>query len=80
MRLYQDYIFDLYGTLVDIRTNEKKQALWNGMRLFYGYYGAEYTPEELKASYGALVSAKEKNAGYREMKMDLRSLRRRLFL
>lgn len=68
MRLYQDYIFDLYGTLVDIRTNEKKRALWSGMCLFYGYYGAEYTPEELKASYGALVSAKEKNAGYREQK------------
>ena len=52
MRLYRDYIFDLYGTLVDIRTNEKQQMLWNKMSLFYGYYGADYTPEELEISYG----------------------------
>ena len=25
---YENYIFDLYGTLVDIRTNEKKTYLW----------------------------------------------------
>ncbi len=37
MRLYRDYIFDLCGTLVDIRTNEKQQMLWNKMSLFYGY-------------------------------------------
>ena len=27
--MYQNYIFDLYGTLVDIRTNERKPSLWN---------------------------------------------------
>lgn len=26
--MYQNYIFDLYGTLVDIHTNEKKAYLW----------------------------------------------------
>ena len=60
MKLYQDYIFDLYGTLVDIRTDEKQRPLWNKMSLFYGYYGADYMPEELYASYLSLVSAKEK--------------------
>lgn len=66
MKLYQDYIFDLYGTLVDIRTDEKKRLLWNKMSLFYGYYGAEYTPAELKTSYDVLVVEKEKNTGDRE--------------
>lgn len=59
-KLYRDYIFDLYGTLVDIRTNEEERMLWNKLSLFFGYYGADYTPEALQAAYLALVSAKEK--------------------
>lgn len=59
-KLYHNYIFDLYGTLVDIRTNEEERALWNKLCLFFGYYGAEYTPEKLKADYLMLVSSKEK--------------------
>lgn len=70
MKLYRDYIFDLYGTLVDIRTNEKQQMLWDKMSLFYGYHGAEYTPEELEASYGTLVSEKEEKAGHKAEKTD----------
>ena len=58
-KLYCNYIFDLYGTLVDIRTNEEEHVLWNKMSLFYGYYGADYTPDELHESYRTLVSAKE---------------------
>ena len=34
--MYQNYIFDLYGTLVDIHTNEKKAYLWKKMSLFFG--------------------------------------------
>ena len=59
MKLYQDYIFDLYGTLVDIRTDEGQRALWNKMSLFYGYHGAAYKPEELRTAYLALVEGKE---------------------
>ncbi|MDE5932582.1 MAG: HAD family hydrolase, partial [Lachnospiraceae bacterium] len=70
MKLYRDYIFDLYGTLVDIRTDEKQQVLWNKMSLFYGYHGAAYTPEELEASYGTLVSDKEEKAGHKAKMPD----------
>ena len=56
MKLYQNYIFDLYGTLVDIRTDEKQQMLWHKMSLFYGYYGAVYSADELQALYNKLVS------------------------
>lgn len=63
MKLYQDYIFDLYGTLVDIRTNEKQRILWNKMSLFYGYYGAVYSPEELHVLYNRYVLEKEEKAG-----------------
>ena len=37
--MYQNYIFDLYGTLVDIHTNEKKAYLWEKMSLFFGRAG-----------------------------------------
>ncbi|MCH5253591.1 MAG: HAD family hydrolase [Lachnospiraceae bacterium] len=59
-KLYRNYIFDLYGTLVDIRTDEEQQLLWNKMSLFYGYYGADYTPKELHENYRSLILAKEK--------------------
>ncbi len=60
MKLYHDYIFDLYGTLVDIRTNEEQHMLWNKLSLLYGYYGVDYLPQELHDSYLSLVHAKEK--------------------
>lgn len=60
MKLYHDYIFDLYGTLVDIRTNEEQQMLWNKLSLLYGYYGAEYSPQALHDAYLSLISSKEK--------------------
>lgn len=49
--MYQTYLFDLYGTLVDIRTDEEDIEVWRKCSVFYGYYGADYTPEELKNAY-----------------------------
>lgn len=56
------YLFDLYGTLVDIRTNEDKIEVWQKLSLFYGYYGAIYTPEELKQAYQKEVNSAETEA------------------
>lgn len=61
MKQYRNYIFDLYGTLVDIRTDETDWGLWEHMSLFYGYYGAHYHAKELHQQYLALVNAKEKS-------------------
>lgn len=58
---YKNYIFDLYGTLIDINTNEWSAQLWKKMAILYGYYGAQYTYKELGAEYGRLVD-KEKRA------------------
>ncbi|MCH5260340.1 MAG: HAD family hydrolase [Lachnospiraceae bacterium] len=60
MKQYRNYVFDLYGTLVDIRTDETDRKLWEHMSLFYGYYGAQYEAEELHQAYLTLVNAKEK--------------------
>ena len=35
--MYETCIFDLYGTLVDIRTDEEKPGLWEKLALFYAY-------------------------------------------
>ena len=45
---YDNYVFDLYGTLVDIHTEEDFPNLWEKLALFFGYYGAVYEPEELQ--------------------------------
>ena len=56
---YENYIFDLYGTLVDIHTDEEKTELWEKLAQFYGYYGAVYTAEELKNAYACLTGQKD---------------------
>ena len=58
--MYQTCIFDLYGTLVDIHTDEDSDKLWEKMALFYGFYGACYKIEEMKAAYKAIVQKMEK--------------------
>ena len=59
MKEYKNYIFDLYGTLVDIYTEEEDPILWKKLALFYGYYDASYAPEELQERYHALVENRE---------------------
>ena len=57
--MYQNYIFDLYGTLVDIHTNEKKAYLWKKMSLFFGMKGAAYEPKELRMAYETKIKEQE---------------------
>lgn len=49
--MYQNYIFDLYGTLVDIWTDEHMPSLWKQMAAFYSLKGASYSAKELKDLY-----------------------------
>ena len=50
------YLFDLYGTLVDIRTDESMPRLWARMALYFSMQGAAYGPEELHAAYISAVA------------------------
>lgn len=52
--MYDNYIFDLYGTLADIRTNEEKPYLWRKMSEFYTSLGASYTPPQLRQTFRRL--------------------------
>lgn len=59
---YTDLIFDLYGTLVDIHT-EEDALVWEKTALYFGFYGAHYTAEELKTAFRATMSRREAQAG-----------------
>ena len=45
---FKNYIFDFYGTLVDIETDESSPILWDTMAQIYQSYGASYTGEGLR--------------------------------
>lgn len=59
---YTDLIFDLYGTLVDIHT-EENALVWEKTALYFGYYGAHYSPDELKAAFEEELKARKAKAG-----------------
>ena len=48
---YQNCIFDLYGTLVDLHTDELHPRLWKDMTALYRKHGAVYTAKELQEEY-----------------------------
>ncbi len=68
--MYQTYIFDLYGTLIDIHTDEENLKLWECMRDFFSFYGANYTLKELKQSYHQIVQAQEENLKIEQSKKN----------
>ena len=53
----QAYFFDLYGTLIDIHTDEKQPALWKFAADYLTAHGAPYRPKELQDAYLAALSA-----------------------
>lgn len=59
---YTDLIFDLYGTLVDIHT-EENDLVWKKTAFYFGFYGAHYTPEELRADFQTELRRREASAG-----------------
>ena len=56
---YETYIFDLYGTLVDIHTEEEEKIVWEKLALFYGYYDAIYDADTLKKEFRRLIEQRE---------------------
>lgn len=61
---YTDLIFDLYGTLVDIHT-EENDLVWEKTALYFGYYGAHYSPKALKAAFEQELKNRQAKAGQR---------------
>lgn len=59
---YTDLVFDLYGTLVDIHTEEDARV-WEKTAIYFGFYGAHYTGEELKSAFRTAMKTREAKAG-----------------
>lgn len=59
---YTDLIFDLYGTLVDIHTDEGPET-WERTAVYYGFYGAHYTGKELQEAFLDSMRQREVCAG-----------------
>lgn len=51
---YANYIFDLYGTLVDIRTDETMPELWQTAANFFAAKEIIFTADELQDTYRQL--------------------------
>lgn len=75
--MYKNYLFDLYGTLADIHTDEWNMVFWKEMADYYTSNGAKYTAEELNNTYGkfvdkekTVVSAKHPEYKYIDIKIE----------
>lgn len=60
--MYDNYIFDLYGTLADIHTNEENPYLWKKMTEIYASYGAYYDKGDLKKVFRKRCQELEQSA------------------
>lgn len=59
---YKNYLFDLYGTLVDIHTNEESDHLWNRMCVLLATKGVCCSAERLRQQYITEVARQETQA------------------
>lgn len=58
---YDNYIFDLYGTLIDIHTDEEPEELWCTMAAYLKeHFGVVYTGKALRKRYLELCAEEEK--------------------
>lgn len=81
--MYRNYIFDLYGTLIDIHTDEEGRQLWKIMAGILTRRGAAWRPDGLKSAYRSFSKEAEerrrKETGSSWPEMDLAEVIRRLY-
>lgn len=61
--------FDLYGTLIDIKTDEGDPWVYETLSKYFSYYAVDITPEELKKAYSEEVQQSLKSS--REMHPEI---------
>ena len=57
--MYKNYIFDLYGTLIDIRTDEWSDKVWDEYAQWLTERGMKYTGAEVHTLYDTMVKKLE---------------------
>ena len=58
---FRNYIFDLYATLIRIRTDQNMPRLWRRTADLMAFYGPDYTPSEMKKKYRELIRRQEES-------------------
>lgn len=82
--MYDNIIFDLYGTLINIHTDEEDISVWKHMCDFYAKHGIKYNPAGLRSRYKRQVRRAEQAMAKKKFKFPeiqildvLNSLQRR---
>lgn len=57
---YKNFAFDLYGTLIQMSTDEESLVFWGKMAELYAVYGADYTAAGLRREYKRLTREEER--------------------
>lgn len=55
--MFDTCIFDFYGTLADIQTDETEPEVWKKLSQFYAFYGACYVPSEIRERYEKITQS-----------------------
>ncbi|MBQ1508663.1 MAG: HAD family hydrolase [Erysipelotrichaceae bacterium] len=79
MKEYSSYVFDLYGTLVDIHTDESKASFWKKMSSFFQVYRIDYPYRELRRDYLLFCEEEEEKREGEDVEIDLHPVFERLF-
>ena len=69
MRGFANYVFDFYGTLADVHTDENKPALWLFMADFFAVHGCTAGAEELRGAFWR-IDAEERAAARRRSGLE----------
>ena len=79
MKEYQTYVFDLYGTLVDILTDETSDSFWRSFALFLQFKGLPCERNELHEKYILFCQKEEQqSAAPDQTEIDLMRVFRKL--
>ncbi len=57
--MFDNYIFDLYATLVSVRTDQTKPGLWKITAARYGEAGALWKPADMQTAYRRMIKEEE---------------------
>ena len=82
--MYKNIIFDLYGTLIDIRTDEYSLDFWRRAVQVFAMGGASFSPGELRTAYSkyvrrAFMREKFRHLTYKYLDIDLLEVFRKLY-
>lgn len=71
-------LFDLYNTLIDIRTEERADDVWEAMALHFAGHGLRAEPSALESQFSYLVTRQQEDSPERHAEIDMPGIFREL--